>query len=222
MYKSVVEIVSLDGINLGRFTMRRKPLILLAAIIVFFVGFLGCSKKEKDFNEVTNILKDLKSYSTDFTMEIKNDKQIVTYNGKHFYDKALGHRMELGQERVFIYKEDMIYVKDKTNDVEYTLDKSFDEGFRLSFPEEYVQLLYSNEEIKYELKEMEGKKYQLIHLIVPGNNKDIDKAVMYVDLETNLPEYVFIYDSKNNEKMKVTYKNFLTNMETNKDLFKTE
>ncbi|MCM8710177.1 hypothetical protein M2651_03935 [Clostridium sp. SYSU_GA19001] len=204
--------------------MRRKLLILFSVIFVFtiIVIFYGCGKSKKDPNEVTNYLKDLKTYSTDFIIEIKNDKQVITYEGKHYYSKALGHRMELGQDRVFIYKGDKIYAHDVKNNVRYTVDKKFDSGFLLSFVEEYINLLYTNEEIKYEFKENEMKKYQLIHLLIPGLNKDTEKAVMYVELTSNLPEKVIIYDEKDNEKVKITYKNFQPNPELKQELFKVE
>lgn len=202
--------------------MRRKLLILFSVIFIFTIISYGCGRTQKDPNEVTNYLKDLNTYSTDFTMEIKNDKQVITHEGKHFYSKALGHRMELRQDRVFIYKDNKIYAHDVKNDVRYTVDKDFDEGFILSFVEEYIKLLYTNEEIKHEFKEKEGKKYQLIHLLIPGMNKDMEKAVMYVDITSRLPEQVIVYDEKDNEKMKVTYKNFQPNPELQQDLFKVE
>ncbi|WP_127836631.1 germination lipoprotein GerS-related protein [Clostridium prolinivorans] len=202
--------------------MRKKILILFSLMLIFPIVFGSCIKKNKSPEEVVNFLKDLNTYTSDFKMEIKNDKQVITYEGKHYYDKNLGHVMKLGEDKIFVYKEDKIYANDIKNNVKYTVDKEFDEGFIYTFIEKYIELLYTNEEIKYDFKEIDGKKYQIIKLIIPTSNKEIDNAQMYVNLENYIPEYIFIYDEKNNEKIKVTYKNFEVNPKLNKNLFQTE
>jgi outer membrane lipoprotein-sorting protein len=45
---------------------------------------------------------------------------------------------------------------------------------------------------------------------------------MYVDTKTRFPEWIFVYDEKENERIKITYKNFVSNREVNPELFKTE
>jgi outer membrane lipoprotein-sorting protein len=200
--------------------MRRKLLILFAVFFMISTMISGCDKKSENPNEVTNFLKDLSGYSTDFTMEFKNDKQTLNYEGKQFYSKTLGYRMELGQDRIFIYKNDKIYVNDVKSGLKYTTDQEFDYLYRISFIKEYLKMLYTNEEIKYDFKDVNGIKYQLIELIVPGGNRETSKAVMYVNMKNNFPEKVLIYDINNNEKIKITYSNFVANPELSEDLFK--
>lgn len=202
--------------------MRRKLLILAAALIGLAILLTSCKKEQKNPNDILYFLKELNSYSTDFVMETKNDLQTITQEGKQFYNKGQGYRLELGQDRVFIYKSDKIYVHDVKNNFRYTLDKDFDSGYKITFIEEYIKLLYTNEEIKYNFKETEGKEYQLIELLIPGGSREQSKAVMYVDVKTSLPEWVFVYDEKDNERIKITYKNFQANPEVKADLFKTE
>lgn len=205
-----------------RGNVRRKLLILCAVFLGLVIILSGCKKSQKNPNEVTDFLKDLDSYSTDFIMEVKNDKQTIAYEGKQFYNKDLGYRLELGEDRVFIYKSDKIYVNDIKNNVKYTTDKDFDSTYKLSFINEYIMLLYTNEDIKYDFKDIEGKKYQLINLTIPGGNKEISKAVMYVDTKSYLPEWVIIYDEKDQERVKITYKNFQVSPDMKPDLFKVE
>lgn len=202
--------------------MRRKLLILSAVLFVLTFMLSGCGKVEKDPKDVTDFIKNLDSYSTEYVMETKNDKQTITQEGKQFYSKGLGYRMELGQDRVFIYKADKIYVHDVKNNLKYTTDKNFDSMYKISFVKEYIKLLYTNEEIKYDYKELEGKKYQLIELIIPGGSREVNKAVMYVDAKTCIPQQVLIYDEKGKERVKITYKNFQANPELKEDLFKVE
>ena len=119
-----------------------------------------------DPNKILYFLKNLDGYSTNFIMETKNDKQTITQEGKQFYNKGQGYRLELGQDRVFIYKPDKIYVHDVKNNFKYTLDKEFNSGYKISFINEYIKLLYTNEKIKHDFKDIEGKKYQLIEISV--------------------------------------------------------
>lgn len=202
--------------------MRRKLLIVSAVMLALAILFSGCKKGEKNPNEITNFLKDIDGYSTDFVMETKNDKQVITQEGKQFYKKEQGYRLELGQDRVFIYKEDKIYVQDIKNNFKYTLDKDFNNGYRISFIKEYIKLLYTNEEIKYAFKDIEGKKYQLIELLIPGGSSETSKAVMYVDTKTYFPQWILVYDEKNNERIKITFNNFQAGPELNGDLFKVQ
>lgn len=202
--------------------MKRKLLVLSAVIFVFIFLALGCSKSNKDPNEAANFLKDLNTYTTDFSMDIKNDKQTITYEGKHFYSKNLGHRMEIGKDRVLVYKDDKIYVNDVKYNLKYTLDRQFDTGFILSFVEEYVKLLYANEDIKYKFKDIDGKSYELIEFLIPGTNKAVSKAVLYMDFKDKSPEQIIVYDDKDGERIRITYKNFQGNNEVDKKLFKVD
>lgn len=202
--------------------MKAKLLILLTAGFIMGALFTGCGRKEIDPNEATNFLKDLTSYSTSYVMEFKNDKQVITYEGKQYYNKEQGYRLEVGQDRIFIYKPDKIYVKDIKNNVKYTVENDFDNGYKLSLIKDYVKMLYTNEEIKYSFKEIEGIKYEIVELILPGGDEDKNKAEMYINLKNNIPHQIIVYDYKNNERIKVTYKDFQISPEMKDELFKVE
>lgn len=188
--------------------MRKKVLILSIALLTFISILSSCKRVQRDPNDITNFLKDLKNYSTDFTMDIKNDKQVVVHEGKQYYKKGQGYRVELNKDRVFLYKSDKIYVNDVKNNFKYTLDKDFDNIYRITFVEQYINMLSTNEGVKYDYKTIEGKNYQLIELIIPGGTRETDKAVMYVNTKTYLPEWIIVYDENNRERIKITYKNF--------------
>lgn len=202
--------------------MKKKLLILFAVVFVLSTLFAGCKKAVKNPDEVMDFLKMLNSYSTSYTMEIINDKQTITYEGKQYFDKKLGYRLEVGEDRVSIYKDDKIYVHDVKNNLNYVLSKDFDDIYKFSFIKEYIKLLYTDEEIKYEFKNVANKKYQIIHLTIPGGSREISRAAMYVDMKTNLPEMVLVYDEKGNERRKITYKNFEANPVLDEKLFKIQ
>lgn len=199
--------------------MKRKLLILSIMSFIFLILLSGCNKNTKDTEKAIDYLKDLDSYSCDINMKIQNDKQVINYSGKNFYDKKYGYRFELDKNRVLIYKEDKIFVKDLQNGLAYDTDKDFDSVFKLCFIGEYIGLIYTNEKIENSFKNVNGEEYQIIHLDIPGNNKNISRADLYVNLRDNFPKYLIVYDNKNKEKINVEYSNFKFNPELQKELF---
>jgi hypothetical protein len=199
--------------------MKRKLLILSIMSLVIFIFLSGCNKNVKDTEKAIDYLKNLDSYSCDINMKIQNDKQVINYSGKQFYDKKYGYRFELDKNRILIYKENKIFVKDLQNGLSYDTDKDFDSVFKLCFIGEYIGLIYTNEKIENSFKSINNEEYQIIHLDIPGNNKNISRADLYVSLRDNFPKYLIIYDNKDREKINVEYSNFKSNPELQKELF---
>nr|WP_275935994.1 germination lipoprotein GerS-related protein [Clostridium haemolyticum] len=121
---------------------------------------------------------------------------------------------------MLLYKENDITVRDLNNNKQYKLDKNFDDVYKLSFIEEYIGLLYTNQDIESSFKTIKDREYQLINLTIPGNNRNLNKAILYVNLENNNPEKIAIYDIKGKEMLSFLYKNFIPNAEISEELFK--
>ncbi|MBV7271587.1 germination lipoprotein GerS-related protein [Clostridium thailandense] len=196
-----------------------KRLLLIFILITASIVVIGCGKKNDYTEKAIDYLKNLDSYSCDINMKIENDKQTINYTGKQFYDKRYGYRFELDKSRVLIYKGDKISVKDLQSGLKYDTDKDFDSLFKLSFIGEYVKLLYTNEVIKGSLKKVGNEEFEVIQLDIPGNNKNISKAELYVNKIESFPKYLFIYDSKGKKKIQIEYINFKANEEFQKDIF---
>lgn len=199
--------------------MKRKLLIISIMSFVFFILLVGCSKNVKDTEKTIDYLKNLDSYSCDMNMKIQNDKQTINYSGKQFYDKNYGYRFELEKNRILVYKENKIFVKDLQNGMSYDTDKDFDSLFKLCFIGEYIGLIYTNEKIENSFKNINNEEYQVIHLDIPGNNKNISKADLYVSVRERFPKYLNIYDNKGKEKINIEYSNFKFNPELQRELF---
>lgn len=152
-------------------------------------------------------------------MKIENDKQIINYTGKQFYDKRYGYRFELDKNRLMVYKDNKILVKDLQSGLKYETEKDFDSLFKLSFIGEYIGMIYTNEVVKNSSKKIGNEEYQIVHLDIPGNNKNISKAELYINKHNSLPKHVIIYDSKGNKKIDIEYSDFKANPELQKDLF---
>lgn len=194
--------------------MKKKLLLFLSLLLLLSSMILtSCGKKPKDNNDITTFLKNMESYSAEMNMVVKNDKQTINYTARQSYLKGGGYKLELNKDRVFIYKsDDKIYINDKNNGTKYTQSKDFDEVLKLCFIGEYIGLLYTNEEIKYVVETINNIEYTVIDLFIPGNNKNINNALLYINTKNMIPEKLVICDTAGKEKIEVTYTNFLPNV----------
>lgn len=202
--------------------MKKKLLILFFMSFMFSIFLIGCGKEVKNTEDGIDYLKNLDSYSSDISIKIENDKQVVSYNGKQAYSKKYGQRLDLEKNRILIYKDNKIYVKDIHNGLKYDTDKDFDSVFKQSFISEYINLIYTNEKIKTFYKNIDNSEFQVIELDIPGNNKSIDKAELYINAKDFTPKYLYIYNNKNVKKVTVEYSSFVANGELAKELFNIE
>jgi len=203
--------------------MKKSSLILLFILLGFqLIVFSSCRKKVVDPNSVTKYLKELSSYSCKAEIKIKNSKDSYTYSTNQIYSKVDGSRIELGKDRVYIYLEDKIYVTDLQNKLKYLMDKSVDGIYSVSIIQEYINLLYSNENIKYNYKSIDALEYETIELEIPGNNRNMSRAILYVSVKTKSPYKLYIYDSKEQERVEIIYSDFKPNIQINKALFEVK
>jgi outer membrane lipoprotein-sorting protein len=201
---------------------NKKVLWLLFLIILSLVGFSGCKKRYKYPEDVVDYIKAMKSYETKVEMYVKNDKQELKYDMKQYCDASIGYRLEIGQDRVQVHKDNKIYVTDNKNSSKYELDSNFDELYKISFIGEYIKLLYTNDEVKFTIENLDGNEYELIETILPGKNRNLNRAVMYINLKNYNPVKILIYDEDDKERVNITYKDFKRDIALSKDLFKTE
>jgi outer membrane lipoprotein-sorting protein len=201
--------------------MKNKGLFLLLLFVVIFnaLSFSGCKKKSKEPDEIIDYLKNLKSYECKVDMYVKNDKQELKYNMKQFCDASMGYRLEIGSDRVYIYRDGKINVTDIKNNAKYELDENFDEVFKISFIGEYIKLLYYTSSYKFSELTVDKDKYVLLELALPGANKNMRKAVMYIDSRNYYPSKVLIYNYKDKETINITYREFKANVGIDKKLF---
>lgn len=197
----------------------KRCLLILCTIMLGILMLSACGKKENNPNTVIQYLKSLNTYTCDVSIHIKNSRQEIDIETKQVYHEKFGHRLDVNKERVFIYKENEVQISDLVNKVDYTLDNKFDQVYRLGFIQYYIGLLYTDEEIRNTFKKIEDRDYQLIGLDIPGNNRNMSKAIMYVDIETKLPTKLSIYDIKDNEVISFIYTNFVPNAEVNEEIF---
>ena len=201
--------------------MKKKLLLIISFLLILSsMIFTSCDKKPNDTNDITTFLKNMDSYTTDMNMDVINTKQTINYQAKQSYLRGGGYKLELNKNRVFIFKNDnKIYISDKNNKTKYVQSKDFDEVLKLSFVGEYIGLLYTNEEIKYVTKNINDIEYTVIDLLIPGGNRNINKALLYVNNKKMIPEKMVIYDIDGKEKINIKYTNFLPDVKIEPSVF---
>jgi outer membrane lipoprotein-sorting protein len=199
--------------------VNKKLLIVIGISFVLLVIFLFHGRNIQNTEKVIYYLKDLNSYTCSVNIQIENDKQKVNYSGRQYYDSRYGDRFDLSKDRVIIYRGNKVFVKDIDNKDKYSMDKNFNSLFKLCFVEEYISLLYTNEKIDNSFKKVSEEEYQIIHLDIPGNNKNISRAELYVNLKHNIPVYLKIFDSTGRKRVDVHYTDFKANLDMNENMF---
>lgn len=198
----------------------RKTLIIFIIIFSYFtLFFYGCNIKKDRSEDSLDVIKNLNSYSCDCIIKLKNENGLIEYNSRQYYKKNKGSIIELDKGRTFFYKDDKIYIKDLKNNFHYTLEKDFDEVFKLSILGEFIGLMYTNEDINVNEKTINGINYDVVSLSIPGVNRNIKKAQLYIDKKDKSPEVLKISDEEGKERIIIEYKNFQANIDIKDELF---
>lgn len=198
--------------------MKRKLLLIIVCFIIAIFQ-IGCNNKGKNIEKNLKYIRNIDSYSCDVNINIKNDKQVINYSGKQFYSKIYGCRFDLDKTRIFVYKDNKVFIKDLKNGLTYNVDENLDSIFKLCFVSEYINLLYTDESVKSSFKTVNNQEYQVVHLGIPGNNKNMSSADLYIRMSDKVPQYLYVCNSSGNEDIKVEYLSFQPNIELNEEIF---
>ncbi|MBS5823327.1 MAG: hypothetical protein KID00_05620 [Clostridium argentinense] len=190
----------------------RNSLLAIGSLIILTILFFtirGMRDSVAEEVQITEYLKNIKAYKSNVIIEVNNSKQNLVYKGKQSYKKNSTYVLELEDERVFIFNNDELVVKDKHNNREYTISSDFDKVLKYCFIGNFINLLYTNEEINYSIEKVSNTQCLAISLLLPGINKNIYKGIMYVNLKNGLPKEFHILDINGKEKVKCTYEDFM-------------
>lgn len=201
----------------------KKTLIISTVILFYFtLIFSGCSTKRNSNEDSLEVIKNLNSYSCECVINFKNGKSPIEYTTIQRYKKKMGSIIELDKDRIFLYKNDKIYVKDLKSKSKYKLENDFDEVFKLSILGEYIGLMYTNQDVTVNVKTINGIEYDVVSLSIPGVNRNIRKGELYIDKNGKYPEELKIFDERGKERITIQYKNFEGNVDIEDELFNTD
>lgn len=190
-------------------TLFTIPILILIIIIFFRHSYVLTNK------EVVERIKNTRMYKSEIEYTVKNSRSEYSENIRLLYYKNMGLRIEFEKDRVKVYKNGQIFVEENGN--KYEANKGVDEVYPLAD----INNILSNEVLTIEEgKEKWGDKIY-IKLIVklPFENEHMDYACIFLDKENQIPLMTQIYDVKDNERIRITYKTFKKLKKLDKNLF---
>lgn len=180
-------------------------------ILLFFSFFLFISCKEnriENSEQAFDYLKGIKNYISDVRVTFKNGRNEESILIKQYSSSKNAYRLDLQNDRSFIYKDDKIYVRDIKNKLGYFIDENFDEIYKYCFLNEYIKLIYSMDEVKYFEEDYgQGKNYGT-KVNLPTNNLNVSYGVLYLDGEKYIPTRLEIFDNMDKQRILIEYLNF--------------
>lgn len=189
------------------------PVIFIIVIIIFRLT------AEPSNEEIIESLKNTKNYSTKVEYIIKNSRGEEREETIQYYCSEIGGRIDFGQDRTKLYKDDKILVKDNISNKEYEIDKDMDNFHSLAFMNRMLSLPMVDGEIREGQEEWGDTEYLELTCELPFENEHLDKVRIFIDKNNEIPIGTIIYDKKGKDKVKIIYKDFQKLKEIDKELF---
>ncbi|MDU5109049.1 MAG: germination lipoprotein GerS-related protein [Clostridium sp.] len=191
--------------------MKRKLLlgflVSIPVILISIVIILRLTAQPTN-EELIERLKGIKAYTTDVEFVIMNSRDEERQETKQYYIKDTGGRIDFGEERTKIYKDDKILVKDNISNKEFFIEEEMDDLYSLSFLNNLLSYPIDSEGIKEGQEEWGDTEYIEFTSELFLNNYNLNKAKVFIDKNERVPIGVIIYDRNNKDRVRIVYKDF--------------
>ncbi|GFP74001.1 germination lipoprotein GerS-related protein [Clostridium fungisolvens] len=200
---------------------KNRLLLILLFIIIAAVSIFAAYQKFYNITpeEILDEIKEIKSYTADVTYTSISSRGEVKYETTQCYDREQGTRVDFKEGRIYLYKQNKIYVKDTNTNRQYEVDKNSDEFYKLAFIDEIGKYIVLDQEIKYYYKDINGVRCLIVEFSILNNNQNMDKQVLIIDSESKVPKELLIYDKNGSERGRIEYSNFKKSNKLDKKLF---
>lgn len=189
------------------------PIIVIALIVFFRLT------AEPSNEEIIMGLRNIKNYTTKVDYLIVNSRGEETEETIHYFSKDFGSRIDFGEERIKIYKDDKILIKDNISNDEYEIDKEMDRFHPIAFMDKLLENPIIDGEIKEGQEEWGEREYIEFTSELFLNNEHLDKIRIFIDKNEEIPIGAIIYDEDGNDKVRIVYKEFKKLKEQEVSLF---
>ena len=190
------------------------PIILITLVIVLRMT------AEPNNDEIIKSLKEIKAYKTEIEFVIKNSRDEERQEAIQYYKKDVGGKMEFGQDRSKIYKDGMILVKDNISNKEYSINDSINDLYSISFLNKLLSYPIDNKGIQEGQEEWGETEYIVFTSELFLKNDNLDKVKIFIDKQKKIPIGAIIYDKKNNDRVRIIYRDFEKLKEIDEGLLK--
>ena len=189
------------------------PIIVIALIVFFRLT------AEPSNEEIIMGLRNIKNYTTKVDYLIVNSRGEEMEETIHYFSKDFGSRIDFGEERIKIYKDDRILIKDNISNKEYEIDKEMDRFHSIAFIDKLLENPIIDGEIKEGQEEWGEREYIEFTSELFLDNEHLDKIRIFIDKNEEIPIGAVIYDTDGNDKVRIIYKEFKKLKEQEVSLF---
>ncbi|WP_066896253.1 germination lipoprotein GerS-related protein [Clostridium nigeriense] len=190
------------------------PVILISLVILLRIT------AEPTNEEIIESLKNIKAYKTEVEFVVKNSRDEERQDTVQYYKEDLGGRIDFGEDRTKIYKDNEILVKDYISNKEYTMAIGMDELYSISFLNKLLSYPINNEGIKEGQEEWGETEYIVFTSELFLKNDSLNKVKIFIDKNKKVPIGAIIYDKDNADRVTIVYKNFEKLKDIEEDVFR--
>ena len=151
------------------------PFISIVLVIIFRAKFLPNNE------DIIRELKNIKCYETKVEYIIKNTKGEEREDTIQYYSSEDGVRIEFEDEKVKVYKEDGIHVKDSSDSNEYVIDEGMDILHSLAFMNKILSYPLKSDSIKEGQEEWGDKIYIQVDTELFLENEHFNTARIFIN-----------------------------------------
>lgn len=191
--------------------MKKKLLLILMVcipIISIILVILFRATAEPTNEEIIKSLKEIKCYSTRVEYIIKNTRGEEREETTQYYSKDIGGRIDFGEDRSKIYKDNKVIVKDGISNKEYTMENDMDEIHSLAFLNKLLSYPIDENGIKEGQEEWGDTAYIEFTCEVFLKNDHLDKVKIFIDKQEKTPIGAIIYDKDGKDRIRIVYRDF--------------
>lgn len=190
--------------------LKKRILITLLMIIPFISIILIISLRHvvtPTNEDILSSIKNMNDYGAIVEYTITNNIGSYSEKAELTYCDKYGIRLDFGEDLTKIYKDDSITMLYNKKGEKYEVDRELDKVYDLAAMSE----LFKNPIVEFkEGKEEWGElEYLKVDFDIVTENLHIDKATLYVDKKKKEPMVIKVFDNKDQERIKIEYREFL-------------
>lgn len=205
--------------------MKYFLLLFLIIILIFTYGCSSPIEKEEDvFYEAQKYFNKMETYRCIADVRVKGNKDTESYKSKHVFKKPDKYVIEFlepseNQGNIVLFDGKQAWLYNKQINESFILKDFEQKADRNLFVGHFLKNVLTNEEVKMNFDEIDGKKYLVLETEIPGNNKYRNKEKIWIDRDNYQPHKLNVLDINGEVSIEVTYTEFKANVKVNDEDF---
>lgn len=199
---------------------------LLLVIVVILLLMCGCSKPSEEdvFYNAQKFFNKLDTYRCIADVTVIGNKDTANYKLKHVFKKPDKYVVEIlepleNEGNIVLYDGNQIWLYNKQIDESFVVKDIEDSASRNFFIGFFIKNILSNENVKISFDDLEDKRYLVLEVDIPGNNKFRNKERLWLDSKGFYPYKLLILDKDGEVSTEIRYSEFEPNVKVKDEDF---